>query len=87
ELLGSLLAAGVCVVLDDFGTGYSSLAHLRDLPVSRVKIDRTFIGPMLDSPADAKIVKAVIALARTLGLQVVAEGVETAEQLRLLRIL
>src|SRR5256885_13170537 len=43
ELLGSLLAAGVCVVLDDFGTGYSSLAHLRDLPVSRVKIDRTFI--------------------------------------------
>jgi EAL domain-containing protein (putative c-di-GMP-specific phosphodiesterase class I) len=76
ELLGSLLAAGVCVVLDDFGTGYSSLAHLRDLPVSRVKIDRTFIGPMLDSPADAKIVKAVIALARTLGLQVVAEGVE-----------
>jgi diguanylate cyclase (GGDEF)-like protein/PAS domain S-box-containing protein len=87
ELLGSLLAAGVCVVLDDFGTGYSSLAHLRDLPISRVKIDRTFIGPMLDSPADAKIVKAVIALARTLGLQVVAEGVETAEQLRLLRIL
>jgi EAL domain-containing protein (putative c-di-GMP-specific phosphodiesterase class I) len=52
-----------------------------------VKIDRTYIGPMLDSPADAKIVKAVIALARTLGLQVVAEGVETAEQLRLLRIL
>ncbi|MDR0226096.1 MAG: EAL domain-containing protein [Burkholderiaceae bacterium] len=87
ELLGSLLAAGVCVVLDDFGTGYSSLAHLRDLPVSRVKIDRSFIGPMLDSPADAKIVKAVIALARTLGLQVVAEGVETSEQLRLLRIL
>jgi diguanylate cyclase (GGDEF)-like protein/PAS domain S-box-containing protein len=87
ELLGSLLAAGVCVVLDDFGTGYSSLAHLRDLPISRVKIDRTFNGPMLDSPADAKIVKAVIALARTLGLQVVAEGVETAEQLRLLRIL
>nr|WP_234642241.1 GGDEF domain-containing phosphodiesterase [Delftia tsuruhatensis] len=87
ELLGSLLASGVCVVLDDFGTGYSSLAHLRDLPISRVKIDRTFIGPMLDSPADAKIVKAVIALARTLGLQVVAEGVETSEQLRLLRIL
>ena len=87
ELLGSLLAAGLCVVLDDFGTGYSSLAHLRDLPVSRVKIDRSFIGPMLESPADAKIVKAVIALARTLGLQVVAEGVETAEQLRLLRIL
>lgn len=87
ELLGNLMAAGLCVVLDDFGTGYSSLAHLRDLPVSRVKIDRTFISPMLDSPADAKIVKAVIALARTLGLQVVAEGVENLEQLRLLRIL
>lgn len=87
ELLESLLQVGLCVVLDDFGTGYSSLAHLRDLPVSRVKIDRTFIGPMLHSEADAKIVKAVIALAKTLDLQVVAEGVETVEQLRQLSLL
>jgi diguanylate cyclase (GGDEF)-like protein/PAS domain S-box-containing protein len=84
QILFSLQALGVCVVLDDFGTGYSSLAHLRLLPVSSIKIDRVFIGPMLHSEADAKIVQAVIALAKALGLRVVAEGVERPGQLRCL---
>ncbi|MDZ4161613.1 MAG: EAL domain-containing protein, partial [Burkholderiales bacterium] len=67
--------------LDDFGMGHSSLAYLRDLPVSRLKIDRTFIRGVMHSDSDAVLAKAVIGLARTLGKTVVAEGVETQEQL------
>ena len=80
-MLCNLQALGVCVALDDFGTGYSSLSHLKQLPVSRIKIDREFIRPVLRSGADATLVRAVIMLARTLGLHVVAEGVESPEQL------
>jgi diguanylate cyclase (GGDEF)-like protein/PAS domain S-box-containing protein len=80
-MLGQLTALGVSVALDDFGMGHSSLAYLRDLPVSRLKIDRTFIRGVMHSDSDAVLAKAVIGLARTLGKTVVAEGVETQEQL------
>jgi EAL domain-containing protein (putative c-di-GMP-specific phosphodiesterase class I) len=74
--LDRLDAIGVRVSLDDFGTGYSSLAHLRALPVQEVKIDRSFVTSMLSDPADAAIVRAIVALAHELGMLVVAEGVE-----------
>lgn len=86
-VLGKLKAEGVGVSVDDFGTGYSSLSHLRRLPVDELKIDRSFIHAATDDEDDAAIVAAVVQLARTLRLQVVAEGVETEKQLGLLRSL
>lgn len=83
-VLCRLQALGVCIALDDFGTGHSSLAYLKQLPVSRIKIDREFVHPLLQSPEDATFVRAIIVLAQTLELHVVAEGVETAEQLGML---
>jgi EAL domain-containing protein (putative c-di-GMP-specific phosphodiesterase class I) len=84
--LSSLLQLGVTVALDDFGTGFSSLTYLRSLPFSRLKIDQSFIRDMLDQPDCAAIVKSVIGLAQELRIAVVAEGVETAEQLQSLRL-
>ena len=77
-------ALGIKVALDDFGTGHSSLTLLRSLTIDRVKIDRTFITEFTRDPRDAAIVRQVIALATDLGLDIVAEGVETPEQARLL---
>lgn len=83
--LWALSDAGISLSLDDFGTGYSSLSYLRRLPVSSIKIDRSFVaGITIDSEAET-FTAAVIAMAHTLGLEVVAEGVETLEQAELLR--
>ena len=71
--------------IDDFGTGYSNLAQLRRFPIDRLKIDRTFMSEAVTSLQDAAIVKAVVAMAQSLDLQVVAEGIENEEQLQLIR--
>ncbi|MBI2753458.1 MAG: EAL domain-containing protein [Betaproteobacteria bacterium] len=78
---------GVGISLDDFGTGYSSLSRLARLPVDTLKIDRVFIQGMADHPDDTSIVTTIISLGRTLNRRVIAEGVETEEQARLLRLL
>ena len=85
--LRQLRTAGVSIALDDYGTGYSSLALLRDLPLTAVKIDKTFIDVMQASSQDALLVGGVIDTAHALGLRVTAEGVERAGQLHLLRAL
>src|SRR5206468_1221125 len=81
DRLRSLKQRGVQVSIDDFGTGYSSLAHLRTFPVDRLKIDIAFVRELTSNPSDVSIVQAIIRMAHSLKLDVVAEGVETAGQL------
>ncbi len=78
-------ALGVAIAIDDFGTGYSALSYLRDFPVDRLKIDRSFVKDMLSKACDRKIVRAVIGLANDLGIMTTAEGIETPEQLEWLK--
>lgn len=84
-VLTSLSAHGIGLAIDDFGTGYSSLEYLRDLPVTQIKIDMIFVRNVVAEMGDRAIVNAIIGLGRSLRLQVVAEGVETAEQLKVLQ--
>jgi diguanylate cyclase (GGDEF)-like protein len=84
-ILQALRKTGIQVALDDFGTGYSSLSYLRDFPIDSLKIDRSFVDEVTSVVEDTSIVKAVISMARNLGLRVVAEGVENMDQLEFLR--
>jgi EAL domain-containing protein (putative c-di-GMP-specific phosphodiesterase class I) len=84
QLLEAISRMGVLVSVDDFGTGYSSMSYLRRFPIDKLKIDRCFIEHVTRRPEDASIVQAIISLAHSLRLKVIAEGVETAAQLRLL---
>jgi EAL domain-containing protein (putative c-di-GMP-specific phosphodiesterase class I) len=81
-LLARLKALGVTIAIDDFGTGYSSLAYLKRFSVDVIKIDRSFVAALSDEPDDSILIAGIIKLAHDLGLRVVAEGVETADQLR-----
>ncbi|HAP77688.1 MAG TPA: hypothetical protein DCR14_16610 [Acidimicrobiaceae bacterium] len=83
--LDELRSMGATLCLDDFGTGYSSLTHIRRFPLATVKIDRSFVNGVCDHAEDRAVVAAVVGMSSTLGLAVVAEGVETEQQLRTLR--
>jgi len=86
-MLEALRALGARVSIDDFGTGYSSLSYLHRFPINTLKIDRSFVGRMGPGVENAEIVRTIVTLARNLGMEVVAEGVETLDQLEQLTAL
>ena len=79
DVLGRLKALGVKLTIDDFGSGYTSLAYLKTLPIDSVKIDRKFVSEMTTDEGDAAIVRSIVDIGRNLGLDVIAEGVESVE--------
>ena len=85
QTLHALKALGVGLAIDDFGTGYSSLAYLRKHPIDRLKIDRSFVADLPHNPDAAAIVNAIVQMGQSLHLEILAEGVESTEQLQLLR--
>ena len=84
-MLAQMRAIGVEISIDDFGTGYSSLSYLHRFPINTLKIDRSFVSHMTENAENAENVRTIITLARNLEMDVVAEGVETAEQLAQLK--
>nr|MBA3696285.1 EAL domain-containing protein [Methylotenera sp.] len=80
KILKSLDKMGFRISLDDFGTGYSALSYLNKFPVSEIKIDKSFVQGIIDNPDHGLVIQAIISMAKSLGKDLVAEGVETAEQ-------
>ena len=85
ERLARIKALGVRIAIDDFGTGYSSLAYLRQFPIDSIKIDRSFIAAISDSPAAATVIQTLVQLGQRLGLNTLAEGIEQPSQLEYLQ--
>lgn len=85
QVLENLKSMGFSFAIDDFGTGYSSLAYLKNLPIDKLKIDQYFVRDIASNQSDAQIVKTIISMAKAMGLHVIAEGVETKDQLDFLR--
>ncbi|SDG43123.1 EAL domain-containing protein [Paraburkholderia phenazinium] len=85
NLLREIAGRGISLAVDDFGTGYSSFRYLQALPVDTLKVDRSFLAGVGPAGSDGTIVRAIVAMAKSLGIMVVAEGVETASQLAFLR--
>lgn len=85
KILREISGLGVRIAIDDFGTGYSSLSYLRRFPVDKLKVDRSFVKDMNHLKENAEIVKAIISLGHILGMDVIAEGVENEDQLKLLK--
>jgi EAL domain-containing protein (putative c-di-GMP-specific phosphodiesterase class I) len=84
DKMNILKGSGFSFSIDDFGTGYSSLTYLKRLPFDQLKIDQSFVRGLMEHPADAAIVKAIIVMADSMGLSLIAEGVETREHLEFL---
>ena len=85
NLINDYKKLGVTVAIDDFGIGYSSLGHLKNLPIDKIKIDKSFVDNIVNSKGDKALVQAVMLIAETLDLEVIAEGVEYEEQFELLK--